>query len=191
VAPTSKYNLVVDRASTLDVLIGEDGSAESTFRLEWRNEADRDGEPYAFLRSASTNQEGVYGAWVRVILPEGAELLEATGQATARVGGVERTETEVGRKVFGNYLMIGPGTADLTYRWRTAGVVMTDGEDRVYRLTIQKQPGMRSEPVTVQVSLPDGATLVAASEGAEVSGQRVGYRFDLTRDAVFEVRFRD
>jgi hypothetical protein len=191
VAPSSKYNLVVQRASTLDVALAADGSATSTLRLDWQNDAGKEGEPYDFLRQASINQKGVYGTWVRVLVPAAATLLDASGQAAAPISGVERVETEAGRTAFGNYLMVRPGTADLTYRWETPGVVATAGEDRVYRLVIQKQPGMRSEPVTLRLTLPDGATLVDASEGAVVDGQELGYRFDLTEDQVIEVRYRD
>jgi hypothetical protein len=191
VAPSSKYNLVVQRASDLDVAVSADGSATSTLRLDWRNDAAKQGEPYDFLRSASINQKGVYGTWLRVLVPAAATLIDATGQAAAPISGVERIDSEAGRTAFGNYLMVRPGTADLTYRWHTPGVVTTEGDDRVYRLVIQKQPGMSSEPVTVHLALPDGASLVDASEGAEVAGQELTYRFDLTEDQVIEVRYRD
>jgi hypothetical protein len=191
VAPSSKYNLVVARASTLDVALGEDGSASSTLRLDWRNDAGKEGEPYEFLRSASINHKGVYGTWVRVLVPAGATLVDAAGQAVTSIGGAEHIGTEAGRAVFGNYLMVRPGTADLTYRWRTPGVVTTEGDQQVYRLLIQKQPGMSSEPVTVHLTLPEGATLVDASEGAELNDQQLDFRFDLTQDQVIEVRYRD
>jgi hypothetical protein len=106
------------------------------------------------------------------------------------VSGVERVSSEAGRTVFGNYLMIRPGTADLTYRWRTPDVVTTEGDERVYRLTIQKQPGMRSEAVRVQIALPEGASVVDATPGATRDGATLGYAFDLTQDRVIEVRFR-
>lgn len=190
VAPSGKLNLVVDRATTLDVVLDTDGTATSTLRLDWRNDAGRDGEPYRFLREASLSPEGIYGAWVRVLVPEAAELVDASGSGVLPVSGVEQVGTEAGRTFFGNYLMIRPGAADLTYRWRTPGVVLADGEAQVYRLTIQKQPGMRAEAVTVRVTLPDGAQPVGAGDGATVSGSTLTWGFDLTEDRVIEVRYR-
>jgi hypothetical protein len=190
VAPSGKLNLVVDRATTLDVALDPDGTATSSLRLDWRNDAGLEGEPYAFLREASLSPEGIYGVWARVLVPAGAELLEASGTAVLPVSGVERVDSESGRTVFGNYLMIRPGTADLAYRWRTPGVVTTDGDEQVYRLTIQKQPGMRSEQVAARIVLPEGATLVGATEGATVDGRTLDYAFDLMQDQVIEVRYR-
>lgn len=189
VAPSGKLNLVVDRAITLDVVLDADGTASSTLRLDWRNDAGTDGEPYRFLREASLSPEGIYGAWVRVLVPEAAELVAASGNAVLPVSGVEQVEVEAGRRSFGNYLMIRPGTADLTYRWRTPGIVLADGDARVYRLTIQKQPGMRAEPVTVRVTLPEGAQVVGSGDGS-VSGSTLTWGFDLTEDRVIEVRYR-
>ncbi len=190
VAPSGKLNLVVDRATSLDVTLDADGTATSSLRLDWRNDAGTDGEPYRFLREASLSPEGIYGAWVRVLVPAGAELLEASGTAALPVSGAEQIGSEAGRSVFGNYLMIRPGTADLTYRWRTPGVVLADGEERVYRLTIQKQPGMRSERVAVRLTLPDGAAVVQATAGGAADGSTLSWGFDLMEDRVIEVRYR-
>jgi hypothetical protein len=190
VAPSGKLNLVVDRATTLDVALDDAGSATSSLRLDWRNDAGREGEPYAFLRGASLSPEGIYGTWTRVLVPATAELLEASGNAALPVSGVERVGSEAGRTSFGNYLMIRPGPADLTYRWQTPGVVTTEEDEQVYRLTIQKQPGMRSEPVSLRITLPDGASLLDASPGATIDGSSLGYAFDLMEDRVIEVRYR-
>ena len=190
VAPSGKLNLVVDRATTLDVALGDDGAATSSLRLDWRNDAGREGQPYDFLRAASLSPEGIYGVWARVLVRADAELLEASGHAALPVSGVERVGSEAGRTTFGNYLMIRPGTADLTYRWRTPDVVMSDGQEQVYRLTMQKQPGMRNEPVKVRIALPERATLVEASEGAAVDGGTLEYAFDLMEDRVIEVRYQ-
>jgi hypothetical protein len=189
VAPSGKLNLVVDRSTTLDVAIDDEGSTTSTLRLDWRNDAGLEGQPYEFLRDASLSPDGIYGAWVRVLVPLRAELLEASGTGALPVSGAERVDTEAGRTAFGNYLMIRPGTADLSYRWTTPNVIEAEGDERVYRLTIQKQPGMRSERVAVHVTVPDGATVVSASTGGTIVGRAVEYAVDLTQDEVIEIRY--
>ena len=72
-SPTSKYNLVVDRSDALVVKLDEEGDALDSLRLDWQNDAGKDGEPYRSLRSFSNNEEGWYGAYVRVLTPAGSE----------------------------------------------------------------------------------------------------------------------
>jgi len=190
VAPTSKYNLVVERSSYLGVTLDTDQAATTTLRLDWANHADQAGQPYEFLRSASTSTTGMYGVWVRVLMPNDATLLAASGQSAVPVSGVEYTGEEAGRAVVGNFLLIAPGTANMTYQWSSPGVVTRDGDDWVYRLTIQKQPGQGPEPITLRLALPDGATMVRSSDGLEVSGQHLAYTGTMTADLTFEVRYR-
>lgn len=68
--------------------------------------------------------------------------------------------------------------------------MLREGEEQVYRLTIQKQPGMRSERVTVRLSLPEGATVVQATADGTPDGSTLTWAFDLTQDRVIEVRYR-
>ena len=49
-APTSKYNLVVDRSDSLTVKVDEDGDALNSLRMDWQNRAGERGEPYRSLR---------------------------------------------------------------------------------------------------------------------------------------------
>ena len=65
VAPTSKYNMVVDRSDSLVVQLDEEGNALNSLRLDWNNRADEDGEPYRTLRESSENEDGWYGAYTR------------------------------------------------------------------------------------------------------------------------------
>jgi hypothetical protein len=189
VAPTSKYNLVVDRADSLVVRLDEDGDAINKLSLTWQNDAGDDGEPYASLRDYSNNRQGWYGAYLRVLAPTGVELVDARGRAADRVSGVEREATEAGRAVFANYLLMPPGESRMTYRWRVPGAAQETAEGWLYELLIQKQPGARSAPVAVRVELPAGATVSAVSEGAAVDGTTVSLETDLTTDLRLRVEY--
>lgn len=190
VAPTSKYNLVVDRDTRLEVSLAPDGEAYHSLRLDWRNEAGREGEPYASIRSFSTNKDGLYATYTRVLVPADSELLSASGEALAPIGGVARIEQEAGRTVFANYLMIPPGDAHLEYEWTTreGSAVEVDGA-WLYRLVVQKQPGHRPESLHVTLRLPEGARLLEADERLTFSDGVGSLETTLLEDVVLDVRY--
>ncbi len=71
VAPTSKYNLVVDRTASLVVKLDEAGSALDSLRLDWSNHAGDEGELYAKLRDWAVHDTTDYGAYLRLLLAGG------------------------------------------------------------------------------------------------------------------------
>jgi hypothetical protein len=189
VAPTSKYNLVVDRSDSLVVKLDEDGSSTNSLRLDWQNEADREGEPYASIRSFSENEAGGYGTYLRVLAPEGSELLTVSGMTSDPISGVERIDQEAGREVYANYLFMPPGESTVTYLWEVAEAAEPGEAGWEYRLVVQKQPGARSIPLTVRVDLPEGATVIEASDGAQIEGERVRFQTDLAGDVELRVLY--
>ncbi len=189
VAPTSKYNLVVDRADSLSVRLDETGTATNQLRLDWQNRAGEPGEPYESLRRYSISEEGWYGAYLRALTPEGSELLSAKGEAADRIRGAERVGTEAGRAVFGNDLLMPPGPSRLTYRYRVPGAAVETEEGWVYQLVVQKQPGARPVPVTVEVTLPDGAVVTDLPDGATVDDGNVRVQADLTSDVELRIGY--
>jgi hypothetical protein len=189
VAPTSKYNLVVDRSDSLVVRLAEDGAALSSLRLDWRNDAGKRGEPYRALRAFSQNTDGWYGSFVRLLAPADSELLTVTGEASDELRGAELVAQEAGRSVFGTYLLMPPGDSTLTWLWETPGAA-TAGEDGwTYDLVIQKQPGARPLPLAVRIDLPEGATVIEAPEDAVVADGRVRLERSLERDQVVRLRY--
>jgi hypothetical protein len=189
VAPTSKYNLVVDRSDSLIVRLDEEGDARSKLSLEWQNKAASDGEPYVSLRDYSNNRQGWYGAYLRVLTPVESQLTDARGRGADRLRGVEREDVEADRAVFANYILMPPGEATMTYRWRVPGAAEMTADGWRYELLIQKQPGARSAPLTVRVKLPEGATVAEVSEGATVDGSTVSLEADLTTDVRLRVDY--
>ncbi|MEE8389486.1 MAG: DUF4012 domain-containing protein, partial [Anaerolineae bacterium] len=118
--------------------------------------------------------ERCYWDYVRVYVPEGSHLLEATphpvpgsmllsGKALA--GKAQVLPDEADKAVFATFLVLSPGERsetrfvyDLPPR-----VVEQDGDIRRYRLTIQKQGGTEANKVQIALNLPTGAEVVAAS----------------------------
>ena len=190
VAPTSKYNLVVTRSTDLAVAIDAAGTTASSLKLAWQNDAGKDGEPYASLRKYSTNQDGIYGVYTRILTPAGSQVGDVQGQSMVPVSGPESSDAEAGRQTYGNFLLVPAGTATLDYQWQTPSLVETVDGQHLYRLTIQKQPGMGPEPLTVQIIVPDGATIVDESQGMVVSGGTATYNGTLTDDLQLSVRYK-
>jgi hypothetical protein len=189
VAPTSKYNLVVDRSDTLSVRLDDQGNARSQLGLDWLNRAGDEGEPYETLRAYSISDEGWYGSYLRVLTPEDSKLQSARGQASSRIKRAERVGTDAGRSVFGNDLLMPPGPSRLTYRYRVPGAAVETDDGWLYQLVVQKQPGARPVPLSVSVDLPEGAVVGEVSDGAVVAGSQVRLQADLASDVELRVAY--
>lgn len=181
-APTSKYNLVVDRTDSLVVRLDEEGDALNSLRLDWQNDAGKPGEPYRSIREFSVNKEGWYGSYVRVLAPSQSELVTASGRASDEIRGAERVHEEAGRASFGTYLLMPPGPSTMTWLWSAPGVALPVGDTWEYRIVVQKQPGARPRPFAIRIDLPDGAALLEAPADAVVRSGRVQVERSLATD---------
>lgn len=190
VTPSSKLSPVVPRSTDLTVELDPSGTAAHRLRLEWQNQADRSGDPYETLRAASDSAAGQYGVLTRVLAPGDAAIDEVVGDSVLPVSGVEFEGEVAGRRSWGNYLLVEPGmTAWLENTWSTAGAVTAEGDRSRYHLVLQKQPGQVDEPVRIEVRLPEGATVVEASDGATVDGASVRWEGVLAEDLDLDIVF--
>jgi len=105
-----------------------------------------------------------------------------------------RGEGLTGLVEVGGYLTVEAGTVvTVPLRYRLAPEALRPlGEGRyLYRLLVQKQPGVDDDHYTVAVRLPEDATLLGATPSpTRVAGRWVVWRGTLTADATFEVLFR-
>jgi hypothetical protein len=188
-APTSKYNLVVDRADSLAVQLTPDGVAASALALAWQNHALDPGEPFTSIREYSTSKQGLYGSYTRVLTPVASSLGYASGQGFDPIDSAESTATEAGRASFENYLLIGPQGANLAYGWTTPNVATLADGVWTYSLYVQRQPGLRPHSFSVALTLPAGAQIVGAPQGATVVEGKVTLAAMLDRDLQLQVRY--
>jgi hypothetical protein len=189
VEPPSKYSLVVDRADGIDVAIDPDGTAHDALEMQWQNYAMTQGQPYDALRSFSTNKNGLYGDYVRLLTPIGSSLISASGEASDNpVDSAEETSTAAGRNVFGNYLLMSPGASTLRYDWTVPAAATVTNGVWDYKLTIQRQPGTAATPIALTVSLPDGAKIVSSTEGT-VNDNTATLETNLGSDVTIDVRY--
>jgi hypothetical protein len=133
-------------------------------------------------------RDGVYGGYLRVYVPGQARLsaVSLDGQSV----GTEQMTSEFGRAVFGRFYRV-PGGRQTTvqFEYVTPNVVVRDGATLVYTLELRKQAGTDAMPVDLNIELPQGAELMAATvDGKPVSGTTI--ETDLKEDRQVEVRFK-
>jgi hypothetical protein len=174
VAPVGKLDLVVRRSLRLDVRIDPVGNAHHALTITWDNPI-RTGTGRTFdeLRKVQAGRE-ILGEFVRVYVPMRSRL-EAVegGSAPTPIESAETVGEEVGRAVFGNYLMVPPGRTDLTYRWVSPYAAELDAESGRYTLRIPKQAGVREHEVTVRVTAPPTYVVTQASLPATTSAAEI------------------
>ncbi len=190
VSPASKLNAVTDRELDLDVQLDTVGNAVNDLRVHWTNRIESpEAEPYRVLPGLETFT--TLGMYFRLYVPERSRVEAVSAGTTSQITAPADVEDELGRTVIANYFRIPPGEANLRYRW-TSPYPADVGEDGIatYRLTIQKQPGLRPGPLKLRISLPPGATLIDASPGLVVAGTTATVETTFDRDIVVVVRYR-
>jgi hypothetical protein len=170
VAPTSKYNLVTHRTQNLAVQIDDVGNADDTLTLNWDNRADQP-EASALRALPYTGTEGMLGNYLRVLTPDRSRLQSVSGGRLVPLTGVEEISSEAGRTAYGLFLLEPPGMTSATISWVSPYPVETDDTTGLYRLTVQKEAGRPAEPLSVRVTVPEGATILETSAGMAVNGR--------------------
>ena len=98
--------------------------------------------------------------------------------------------TEKGKKVWTGTVDIPPGeTGRFRLDYVVPNAVVEEGGRRVYRLTVQRQPRVRVEQLTVRLTLPEGAGDVKA-KGWKRDGDQLVWDRPLKEDVVLEVSWR-
>ena len=84
--------------------------------------------------------------------------------------------------MIGAYLMVPPGSATLQYGWTSPYAADADETGGVYRLTIQKQPGLLPGPLDLTIRVPEGFRITSASEGLTVVGRTATLQTTFSQD---------
>ena len=141
--------------------------------------------------------------YLRVYIPQDSRFLNATrlpvpdeallsGEGTS--GEVTVQQAKEGPWItLGVLGVLSPTTSQTRHFFWTLpkDVVEWDNDEGWYSLRVQKQPGTTGHPLTVQVRLPEGSSLVdAVPQPTTVAGSWVIYRAALDRDKEFRLHFR-
>lgn len=144
-----------------------------------------------------------YWDYLRVYIPQGSRLLDATRIPVPKEalwsGEAESGEVTVRPADEGPFttlevlLLLPPGAVQTrSFTWELPeSVVRWQGDEAVYALRVQKQPGTVDRPLTVRIRLDEGDTLLLADPPPSLSGgATVVFQTRLDRDREFVVRLR-
>lgn len=190
VSPVSKLNAVTDRALDVAVQLDEYGNAHDRLDTAWTNQIDTElGAPYRALPDIGGLR--VLGMYYRLIVPDRSRIGTVSGGSYEHLTAPADIGTEAGRVVFGSYLRIPAGTTHLVYTWVSPYAAdSADDGTFTYRLTIQKEPGLRPGAIHLAITLPTGATFVDSSPGLTVRGSTATFDATFDRDLILAIRYR-
>lgn len=100
-----------------------------------------------------------YNTYVRVYVPNGSELISSQGsqiRQQSNAEGTVSTTSELGKTVFGAFKSIEPGTTStLTLKYRLPSTMMRNITTNGYRLAWQKQAGMLTPTIKLDIKRPN------------------------------------
>jgi hypothetical protein len=152
--------------------------------------------PRSFDEIANT----CYGDYLRLYLPAGAAMLTLPvfelppgylPEGDPAAGQVQPILGEAGYEVFGGLMVVPPATAitaTFAYTLPPSRILLAGPEQTVvYRLVIQKEPGVPAYPALVAVELPSGAHVLDLTVQPANSDARL-LTFDFIMETDFELQ---
>jgi hypothetical protein len=143
-----------------------------------------------------------YWNFLRIYTPNGSDLLEASqhpAPASAFINGQPWSgqayllDDPSGLTTIANFLLLEPGeTAVVHTRYQLPpNIIQTTGQKQVYNLTIYKQGGLPSQPLSVTITLPANAQLIEAHPApTAVNDREIIFDTTLTSDLQLMVTYR-
>lgn len=204
----SKVNPQIAQSINYQVSLSSDGEVQGKVTVSYHNRStSQAAQCYQSLERLSDYQarmEGCYWDYLRIFVPQGAQLVRATYEPlpsgsllrwAARRGELGNDPTvgppEKGRESFGNFFVVPPGgRKEITFEYRLPKAA--EGEHTLrYSLLVQKQSGTAAIPLRVRVVLPPGIQVLAVRpQPAKIGAQEVEFEADLSVDRLFEVELR-
>jgi hypothetical protein len=202
----NKTNAVVDTSLSYDVGLTELAAPISTLTVTHHNAS----ATAKCVQWGAQRLEGqqdypidaCYWNYMRVYVPFGTELLDATPQRIPKgwmltergvPARVDLLEEELqGLQAFGTLKVVpGGDSITTTFQFRLPEQVLRrDGDQISYRLNIKKQPGTIDNPIIVRVHFPNGLRVESVSPHALIEGDHILIETDLRTDLVLTVDFR-
>ncbi|MGB6837545.1 MAG: DUF4012 domain-containing protein [Dehalococcoidia bacterium] len=190
---STKLNLVVQPAITLDVNIDEEGDARNVVTVNYANDysawAER-ANPDLVRIATGGGKLTLYGNYLRVLVPDGAALEEVTVEGLPV--GPEDVWHENGRTVLARYFTLPlDAEREIAFTYAVPSVSDMATNPYTYRLLVQKQPGTRAIPLTITIHPPAGLKIVSTElDGEELEGKPNRIVTDLQEDREVAVRYQ-
>jgi hypothetical protein len=204
----NKINPLISASLDYRVELDNQGSGLADLRLTYQHGGEPSEEPCAqgvdeVYYSAGTYDElisGCYMNYLRVYAPLGSELLAATQHfappsAFYNESGWDRPAFTAPEHplvtTFANFFMLPEGeTLETSFQYQLPAVTTTTGETQVYQLQVFRQPGTPERPITVAITLPEGADLISTRPAeADITGRTVTFSSTLDRNRSFVVTY--
>ena len=212
----NKTNPFIESSLTYAVTLASDGPAVANLDLVYRHTRPDNGQPcfqgteaaYVAGDDYAKLLEGCYFNYLRLYTPAGIELLDATrhfapAEAFLAGRGWDRPAQIINEhpdfSTIVNFFLL-PYAQELTssYRYQLpANVVQAEGGAQRYLLTLATQAGAPPRPVTVEITLPPGTSLLSAEPPGIVftpatgsNPQTVTYFLDQTTNQIISVTYR-
>lgn len=132
-----------------------------------------------------------YNNLLQVYVPVGSMLTETTGG----IVGTSQVHNPTNSQFIGRLTVPFDSSERVRFSYVSPDVVQSVGEFERYRLLVQKQPGMRSEIVNIQVTLPSDAQVVSTTPKAvasyDIGSPILEFRFEMTGDQEIQIVFKE
>ncbi len=167
----NKDDFWMKRRFSLGISVNSDGTARHTLRLHYDSLT-----PHGFIL---TGRWG-YTGWLRIYLPPSTAIVSASGAS------LDQT-TELGRHLLQGWFYVEfYKSADITVVYDEDSTVMSARQGRL-GLFWQKQAGRVADPVSVDVKLPAGWTMISARMGSsKIPDGPISTDLTTDREFVFE-----
>jgi cell division protein FtsL len=186
----SKSNRSVIRQLVYDVEIQPDGKLNSRAAITFDFPA-RVAEVDPAVKPAHYGSDINYHGILQVFVPANSTLSSSDNQGLAPDVVQTPTHTEFVTRTYLEY----NSSIRLQFAYTTPVLVESMGPYRRYKLTIQKQPGMLDEVVSVQVKLPPGVEVIHTSpevaDSYTLEQPILEFRLDLLSDATIEILYAE
>jgi hypothetical protein len=202
----NKASALVDRRTTYQVSLAQDGSAQAHVTLAYRHQAQRQLKPCSnklrYDPLYAQNMQRCYWNYQRLVVPAGAELMSGPGTivdgAYLPRGRSTTDEVDVApmapdKVTWGQLFLLAPGESlALEYTYRLpVGTARRVGSQWTYTLYLQKQPGTLAPATEVSITLPEGAQFLKSRPlPASQQGGVATYVLQLDADREIELTYR-
>jgi hypothetical protein len=185
----TKLNLVVQPSIAMDVAIDYEGNARNVVTVNYANDYSAWAEQTDPDLARIATSGGLYGDYLRVLVPEGAVLEEVAEEG--RSVGSEDVWDENDRTVLARYFTLPlDANKEIAFTYAVPSVVDMTTNLYAYRILVQKQPGTREIPLTITINPPPGLKIVSTEvDGEELEGKPNQVVTDLREDREVVVRY--
>ncbi len=202
----SKTDAVIDNSYSLDSKADDGGMIEHALKISRTHNGGQ--SKFGFYNR--TNMD-----FVRVLVPEGSELLSISGNSKVdfkplvnykSIGGYEEDEdlknyesnseelfpgvkkfSEAGKTVFGFWLKLEPGQEkEVTLRYK----IPLDLNKKEYTLLVQKQAGTIDDKFSFNLELPAGEAVIYKYPDLSADGNLVEFQGNLVKDFMLGLKLR-